>query len=98
MPLTYRDRGTSGTRLEIVSGTVAVGSLWKDVLSIGAGDSEHWSWTFYIDAFIEERLDGFNKHGSADSLESAQADIERNWQTWLKAARLAEIPDLTFRR
>ena len=90
MPLTYRDRGTSGTQLEIVSGTVAVGSLRKDVLSISAGNSERWSWTFYIDAFIEERLDGFNKHGSAGSREGAQADIERNWQRWLDAAALAE--------
>jgi hypothetical protein len=90
MPLTYRDRGTSGTRLEIVSGTVAVGSLWKEVLCISAGDAEHWSWTFYIDAFVEERLEGFRKHGSASSRETAQVDIERNWKTWVAAAELTE--------
>jgi hypothetical protein len=90
VPLTYRDRGNSGTRLEIVSGTVVIGSFWKDVLSVSAGNSERWSWTFYMDAFIEERLDNFSKHGSAGSREIAQADIERNWKTWLAAAELTE--------
>ena len=29
MPLTYSDRGTSGTQLDIMSGTAVVGKLWK---------------------------------------------------------------------
>jgi hypothetical protein len=47
MPLTYRDRGASGTQLDIVSGNDVIGNLWKNVLSVTAGQAVHWSWTFH---------------------------------------------------
>jgi hypothetical protein len=60
------------------------------VLSIDAGKTERWSWILYIDAYVEARLDGFNKHGSAGDRDSVKADIERNWKLWLDAAELTE--------
>ena len=85
--LTYRDRGTSNTQLSIVSASLVVGSLRKDVLSIAAGKVESWSWTLYVDS----GPDGFKKHGSASNRDSAKADIERNWQLWIDAAGLGEV-------
>jgi hypothetical protein len=82
--LTFRDRGTSGTQLDIVRGTLPIGRLGKDVFSIGAGDVVSWSRTLCLDALP----DGFRKHGTAGSRESAEADIERNWQAWLTSAGL----------
>lgn len=45
MPLTYRDRGTSGTQLDIISGSVVVGRVWKAVLRVTAGQQARWCWT-----------------------------------------------------
>jgi hypothetical protein len=37
MPLTYRDRGTRGTQLDIMSGKAKLGFLWKAVMSVTSG-------------------------------------------------------------
>jgi len=84
MPLTYRDRGTTGTQLDVMSGDVRIGRISKDVLSLATVVS--WSWTIYIDAGPP----GFMRHGSADTGEEAKVGFERNWQLWLTAAGLAE--------
>ena len=39
MPLTYRDRGTSGTQLQVMSGEVLIATLWENN-SVGAGGHE----------------------------------------------------------
>jgi hypothetical protein len=62
MPLYYRDRGTSGTQLDIMSGNEAVGSLWKGVLSVTAGWTARWSWTWRAGPGA-----GNKQHGTADS-------------------------------
>ena len=86
MPLTYRNRGTSGTQLDIVSGDLVIGSLWKGVLSAMTGGAVDWRWTFHITAGPP----GFQHHGSAADMTIAKCVIEENWTAWLKTAGLAE--------
>lgn len=50
MPLTYRDRGSSGTQLDIVVGRLVIGTLWKAVLSATTGGAVTWRWTFHTTA------------------------------------------------
>jgi hypothetical protein len=85
MPLTYRDRGTSGTQLDIVSGAAVVGNLWKAVTSVTSGERAHWSWTWHSGP-----AKGPQQHGTADSKEAAMARIEEQWRVWLQAAGLSE--------
>ena len=84
MPLTYRDRGTSGTQLHIVSGQVVVGSFWKAALSVTAGQAVRWHWTFHSGPTTAAA------HGAADSLDDAKALFEELWSAWLDAAGLKE--------
>jgi len=84
MPLTYRDRGTSGTQLDALSGSIAVCNLRKAMMSTDArGDL--WEWTWYID----KGPAGWRLHGRAESKPEAQAKIESDWQAWLTAAGLS---------
>jgi hypothetical protein len=83
MPLTYRDRGTSGAQFDIVSGQVVVGSLWKAALSVTAGQAVRWHWTFHPGPTEDA-------HGAADSPDDAKARIEELWTAWLEAAGLKE--------
>lgn len=84
MPLTYRDRGDSGTQFEIISGTALVGNLWKAVLS-GTADQQRWCWSWSAGPVSEPR-----QYGRADNIEEAKAILELQWLTWLKAAGLTE--------
>jgi hypothetical protein len=81
--LTYRDKGTSDTQLEIIS-ELPIGSVGKNVLSIAAGRAVTWSWTLRLDAAPP----GFQRHGVADKC--TKAGVERNWRMWLDAAGLKE--------
>jgi hypothetical protein len=42
MPLVYRDRGTSGTQLDVMSGSLVVGTVYKAVTSVTAGQIATW--------------------------------------------------------
>jgi len=84
MPLTYRDRGTSGTQLTIVSGKADVGSLWKVVLAVTAGEGSRWHWTWHSGPG-----DGRGQHGTADSIDEAKAALEAEWRA-LDAAGLTK--------
>ena len=84
MPLTYRDRGTSGTQLEIISGTLVIGHVRKMTLSVVASSEARWSWDFTMAAGPP----GFQQHGAADTCEEAKANVERHWKAWLEAAGL----------
>jgi len=88
MKLTYRDRGESrsGTTWDVLSGSLVICRIWKQVLSIDARGAEQWNWTFQISA----KPEGFLIHGSGESLEQAKQLIEQHWASWLDAARLAE--------
>ena len=85
MNLTYRDRGTSGTQLDVMSGTVVVCSLRKAMMSTSTR-SERWEWTWYID----KGPAGFSIHGSADTKPQARAVLESMWTAWLAAAGLKQ--------
>jgi len=86
MPLTYRDKGTSGTQLDVLSGDEVIAFLWKNVLSVMAQQDADWRWTFHSGPTKGQRA-----HGSADTCEEAKAAIERNWNAWLQAAGLQRI-------
>jgi hypothetical protein len=79
MTLVYRDRGTSRTQLDIVSGTAVVGQLCNAMFSSLAGGGEHWSWTWGAGP-----AKGPQQHGTA------KAKIEEQWRAWLEAAGLVE--------
>jgi hypothetical protein len=93
MPLTYLDRGSSGTQANIVSGTVVVGSLWKAVLSVTARQEARWRWSWHAGPASGPQADG-----TADTIEEAKAQLERQWQQWLKAAGLEEKATATAKR
>jgi len=85
MTLTYRDRGTSGTQLDVLSGTIVVCSLRKAMMSTDVR-GEVWEWTWYVD----KGPPGFQIHGRADTKPEAQAMLASIWQAWLDAAGLTE--------
>ena len=74
MPLTYRDRGTSGTQFDIVSGIVVVGSLWKAVLSVSAGQGTYWCWTWSAGPKASQV-----RQGAASTIHVAKTAIEERW-------------------
>jgi hypothetical protein len=86
MTLTYRDKGTSGTQIAVLSGNLLIASIGKRVLTPLAGQEVRWQWTFSIHAAPS----GFEHSGHADTFEEAKAAVERNWEAWLKAAGLRD--------
>jgi hypothetical protein len=83
MPLTYRDRGTGDTQLDVLCGEIVIASVRKS-FSVVAKQEPYWQWTFNFTA----RPPGFELHGSAASREIACLAVERNWEAWLTAAGL----------
>lgn len=81
MPLSYRDRGTSGTQLDVISGKAVVCFLWNAMFSSLAGGGAHWSWIRHAGP-----ASGPQHHGTADTVEQAKAKIEEQWRAWLNAA------------
>ena len=73
MTLTYRDRGTSGTQLDVLCGDIVIAVVYKGTLSATTGGDPYWNWTFYFTA----RPPGFELHGSAASREIACLAVER---------------------
>ena len=86
MKLTYRDRGTSATQLDVLSGEVRIATLWKNKFSILSGGGEDWRWTFTISAGPP----GFEVHGGAVSKLEAIARLEGMWERWLESAGLRD--------
>jgi hypothetical protein len=88
MPLTYRDKGTSGTQLAIYSHKLCIGHIGKQSSTLMGGQHSSWRWTF---AFHGAAPKGFPGHGTAATLEKAKAIVEQSWQEWLTAAGLSEV-------
>jgi hypothetical protein len=84
MALIFRDRGTSGTQIDVRSGDLSVAHIGKEMFSQLAGGGARWRWTFAI--MVGPK--GFEPNGQADTFEAAKANVERNWQAWLAAAGL----------
>jgi hypothetical protein len=85
MPLTYRDRGFSGTQIDVMSGEVRIATLWKNKSRTSSG-REEWRWTFTMSA----GPGAFAIQGEADSKADAQAAIAGTWERWVAAAGLIE--------
>lgn len=60
MPLNYRDLGTFGTQLEIISGTLVVSHVQKMVLSGMVSSEARWNWHFRMTGGPL----GFQQHGT----------------------------------
>ena len=86
MTLTYRDRGISGTTWDVLSGSLVICRIWKEMQSSDAR-RQSWAWTFQVSA----KPPGFYIHGSGESLDEAKALVERHWANWLDAAGLRQI-------
>lgn len=90
MPLTYKDRGTSGTHLEVRIGDLAIGSLKMDFKSSMSGDDETWLWSLYVGTHPGSLLPGYRTYGSGKSREAAQEELEAMWALWLSASGLRQ--------
>jgi len=86
MPLVYRDRGSSGTQTEVLSGNLRVAQIGKRLLTPLTGQEVSWQWTFSI----QVAPSGFEHSGHADTFDDAKAAVEQNWRAWLDAAGLTE--------
>ena len=86
MPLIYRDTGTSGTQLDVLSGELRIAHIGKLIMSAMTGHAVRWQWDFAV-MFGPK---GFQIHGNAETFEEAKAGVERNWQLWLTAAGLRD--------
>ena len=89
MRLTYRDRGESrsGTIWEVLSGSLVICRIWKAMSSNERYQT--WAWTFHVSC----KPEGFQIHGSGESLEEAKALVEQHWANWLDAAGLVAKRD-----
>ena len=87
MPLTYRDRGTTGTQWDVLSGELVIGNINKGSLSLAADRDTPWSWHFRLHVAPI----GFVMHGVAVTLDDAKADMERNWRRWIESAGLRDV-------
>ena len=85
MKLTYRDRRTTGTQLDVLSGSIEVCFLHKAMQS-PAFKGERWDWHWHM----SKGPPNFYIHDSAGTKAEAQAKIESVWQAWLDAAGLSD--------
>lgn len=74
----------SETQFDLISGQLVVGHVSKDVLS---GNQVAWRWGL---TNVDGPATVFRKHGYAENLELAKAEVELNWQVWLELARLSD--------
>jgi hypothetical protein len=80
--LEFRDKGTSGTQFDALSGGVIVASVYKTAPSVIA--EQVWHWTFRMSAGPP----GFQPHGTAPTFDEAQTAVESQWACWLTTAGL----------
>jgi len=85
MTLTYRDRGTSGTQLEVLCGDLVIANVYRAALSLAASQAPYRCWTFSAGP------PGFEHHGKAATREIACLAVERNWEAWLATAGLTQL-------
>jgi hypothetical protein len=65
-----------------------VGYIYREAPEEGGGEPRTWFWSLHGVAGKPADIRG---HGAAPTLEAAQADLEANWQKWLRWAGLKEI-------
>jgi hypothetical protein len=81
VPLVFRDKGTSGTQIDVLSNDLCIAHIGKEVMSVVAGHDGNF--------VVTVGPPGFQPHGHAETFEAAKASVERNWQLWLLAAGLS---------
>ena len=81
MALVFRDKGTSGTQIEVLSNDLCIAHIGKEVMSVVAGHDGNF--------VVTVGPPGFQPHGHAETFDAAKASVERNWQLWLLAAGLS---------
>jgi hypothetical protein len=84
MTLIYRERGTSGTQIDAVAGSLCIATLYKSSAPVKAPDGARWRWTFLLTAGPP----GFAHQGEAHSLAEAKECVAESWLVWVAAAGL----------
>ena len=88
MPLTYVDKGWSGTQIDVCTGTLSIGHIGKEMFSNLAGAGGRWRWYLKIDHNTVPP--DCTRDAYAETFEEAKAAVERNWRIWLEVAGLME--------
>jgi hypothetical protein len=86
MTLSFRERGASGTQIDVVVGSLCIATLYKAKLLARASKDEPWRWTFFLTAAPP----GFEHQGDAASLAEAKGRVAESWAVWIAAAGLEE--------
>jgi hypothetical protein len=66
MALVFRDKGTSGTQIEVLSNDLCIAHIGKEVMSVVAGHDVRWRWNFVVTIGPP----GFQPHGHAETFEA----------------------------
>ena len=85
MELVYRDRGLSGTQIDVICGDLVIAGRLQATLPSVVARQEYFGAGLF---FVTAAPPGFEHHGTAASSEIACLAVERNWETWLAAAGL----------
>jgi hypothetical protein len=48
MPLVFRNKGTSGTQIEVLANDLCIADIGKEVMSVLAGHDVRWRWNFVV--------------------------------------------------
>ena len=65
MPLVFRDKGTSGTQIDVLSNDLCIAHIGKEVMSVVAGHDGNF--------VVTVGPPGFQPHGHAETFEAAKA-------------------------
>ena len=83
MPFEFRDRRSSRTQFDALSGGVIIATIYRTAQSVMATE-QVWHWSFKT----THGPRGFMQHGTAEVTREAQAAVEAQWSRWLAAAGL----------
>ena len=88
MALTYIDKGSSGTQIDVRTGTLSIGHIGKEMFSNLLGGGPRWRWYLKLDHNAVPP--GCVRDAYAETFDEAKEAVERNWRIWLRAAGLTE--------
>lgn len=89
MPLVSRQRNVR-QQWAVVTGSLIIGSISKNTLSVVVDQEVAWDWTLSVSAAPP----GFHHHGRGGTFKEAKEQVERNWRIWCEAAGLQERKNL----
>ena len=88
MALTFRDKGSSGTQIDVRTDSMSIGHIGKEMFSNLGGGGLRWRWYLKVDPNTVPP--GCTRDAYAETFDEAKAAVERNWRIWLRAAGLME--------